>query len=263
MKSIRFCSWIILLGLLAVPINYSQAGDIFPWPKKKKEKKSSEEKNKKESGKKDKDNQNDPPQFSQSTPDEKLIAKIQSRPANGSLYTSDAAATDLLSDFRARRIGDLVFVDVIEGSTASVSSSAKRSRDSGNIGGLADALGGLPAPSAQVAAGVITAMGTRKFEGQGNTERKSDLRSRVAARVVEVLPNGDLRIEALKNVKINQETEKLLLSGIVRQRDLTGDNVVPTTAVGNLYVELNGKGVASNDNAPGWLYKFFEKISPF
>ncbi len=203
------------------------------------------------------------PQFVQVQPDEATVARVQARPANGSLFTTEARGTDLLSDFRARLVGDLVFVDVIEGSTASVSSGAKRARDSGTLGGLVTAAGALPAPGAAVAAGVVGALGNRKFEGKGSTQRTTDLRSRIAARVIEVLPNGDLRIEALKNVKINQESEKLLLSGIVRQRDLTSDNVVPTTAVGDLRVELNGKGVASADNAPGWLFKFFEKITPF
>ena len=151
----------------------------------------------------------------------------------------------------------------VPGSTASVSSGAKRARDSGTVGGLPTAVGSLPGASAAVAADAITALGQRKFEGSGTTNRTSDLKGRIAARVIEVLPNGDLRIEAMKVVKINQENEKMVLSGIVRQRDLTNDNVVPTTSVGDLYVSLNGKGMASQDNAPGWLFKFFDKISPF
>jgi flagellar L-ring protein precursor FlgH len=186
-----------------------------------------------------------------------------SRPANGSLYTDDAAGLNLFTDFRARRVGDLVFVDVIETSSASVSSSAKRSRDSGTLGGLTGAVDALPLPGASTVSTVLGGLGQRKYEGKGSTERKSDLRSRIAARVVEVLPNGDLRIEALKIVKINKEDERLTLSGIVRQRDLSADNAIPTTAVGDLYVELNGKGVASADNAPGWLFRLFEKITPF
>ena len=185
------------------------------------------------------------------------------RPADGSLYTDEAPGGNLLGDFKARRIGDLVFIDVIEASAASVSSGAKRSRDSGTLGGIVGAAGAIPMPGAAVAAGVIGGLGSRKFEGKGETSRRSDLRSRIAARVVSVLPNGDLRVEAQKTVKINKENEQLTLSGIVRQRDVSSENVVPTTAVGDLYVELNGKGVASADNAPGWLFRLFEKIAPF
>ncbi len=190
-------------------------------------------------------------------------ATAVARPANGSLYTDEARGADLLSDFKARRLGDLIFVDVVEASEAKVTSNAKRSRDSGTLGGIVGAAGAIPMPGAAVAAGVIGGLGTRKFEGKGETGRSSSLRARIAARVVEVLPNGDLRVEAVKVVKINKENERLRLCGIVRQRDVSAENAVPTTVVGELSVELNGKGVASADNAPGWLSRLFEKITPF
>jgi len=88
-------------------------------------------------------------------------------------------------------------------------------------------------------------------------------KGRIVARVVEVLPNGDMRVEAEKLVKINKEDERLSVSGIVRSRDVSPENAVATTAIGELKVSLNGKGVASADNAPGWLFRFFDKISPF
>jgi flagellar L-ring protein precursor FlgH len=190
-------------------------------------------------------------------------APTPARPANGSLFTDDGLGLNLFGDFKPRRVGDLVFVDVIEASAASVSSGAKRARESGTLGGLGTIAGALPVPGAEAAAGVIGALGARKYEGSGSTQRESSLNARITARVVEVLPNGDLRIEAQKLVKINKEDEHLVLSGIVRQRDVSADNAVPTTAVGDLRVELNGKGVASADNAPGWLFRLFEKITPF
>jgi flagellar L-ring protein FlgH len=260
----QFFVTLVLMGFaMIVFIVPSSAQLRLPWIKKKAEKSRAADSKKANKGAAKEVPEESQPQFIQAEPDDAALAKMQARPANGSLFSADAQGTDLLSDFRARRIGDLVFVDVIEGSTASVSSSAKRERDSGTLGGLVTAAGALPTPGAAVVAGAAGALGNRKFEGKGNTGRTSDLRSRIAARVIEVLPNGDLRIAALKTVKINQEDEKLALSGIVRQRDLTNDNVVPTTAVGDLRVELNGKGVASADNAPGWLFRLFEKIAPF
>ncbi len=186
-----------------------------------------------------------------------------SPPANGSLFTPEAPGVGLVSDFKARRVGDLVFVDIVETSTATVSSNARRSRDSGTLGGLVGAVGALPAPGAAVVSGVIGGLGTRKFEGKGSTERQSDLRGRIAARVIEVLPNGDLRIEAEKLVKINKEDERLTLSGIVRPRDVSTNNTVGSSSVGDLKVALNGKGIASSDNSPGWLFRLLEKIAPF
>jgi flagellar L-ring protein FlgH len=192
-----------------------------------------------------------------------LPTPTPAKPANGSLYTDNSSISSLVTDFKPNRIGDLVFVDVIEETEGKVESSAKRDRDSGTLGGVGTAIGALPVPGAAVAGTVVGALGTRKFEGKGETGRKSEVTARITARVVEVLPNGDLRIAAQKVVKINKENEHLILHGIIRQRDVSAQNTVPTTQIGDLFVELNGKGVASADNAPGWLFRFFEKIAPF
>jgi flagellar L-ring protein FlgH len=188
---------------------------------------------------------------------------VQTKPANGSLFTDGAVGGNLLRDFKARQIGDLVFVDIVEETEANVTSSANRSRDSGNLGGIVPLVSALPVNGASTAGSVITGMGQRKFDGKGTTQRNSSVKARITARVLEVLPNGDLRIEAVKQVKINKETEQLAVTGIVRPNDLNSDNSIETLFIGDLRVEMNGKGIASADNAPGWLFRFFDKISPF
>jgi flagellar L-ring protein precursor FlgH len=192
-----------------------------------------------------------------------IVVVTPPRPTNGSLFTEASQNANLLRDFKARQVGDLVFVDVVEASTASVRSNAERERDSGNVGGLVPLVAGLPINGAAAVAPVIGELGKREFEGKGSTGRTSTVRSRITARVIEVLPNGDLRIEAIKLVKINKETEQLAVTGIVRQNDLAGDNSIPTTYIGDLRVEFNGKGIASADNGPGWLWRLFDKINPF
>lgn len=185
------------------------------------------------------------------------------KPTNGSLFTDGTMNGNLLRDFKARQSGDLVFVDVVEANTANVTSNAKRDRESGNLGGLVPLVAGLPINGVAAVAPVMGELGRREFEGRGSTSRTSVVRSRITARVIEVLPNGDLRIEALKLVKINKETEQLAVTGIIRQNDLASDNSIPTTLVGDLRVEFNGKGIASADNGPGWLWRLFDKINPF
>ena len=185
------------------------------------------------------------------------------KPANGSLFTDQSMNGNLLVDFKAQRLGDLVFIDIVETNSATVSSGAKRERDSGNLGGLSTAVSALPIPGASTVGSVLNGLGQRKFEGKGSTQRSSNVRARITARVVEVLPNGDLRVEAVKLVKINKETEEVAVTGIVRRNDLAADNSVTTLEVGDLRVEFNGKGIASADNAPGWLARIFEKINPF
>lgn len=190
-------------------------------------------------------------------------ASTPQKPQNGSLFTDNSANTNLLRDFKARQVGDLVFVEVVEESSAAVTSGAKRNRDSGNVGGIVPLANAIPINGASTVGSVIGELGKRKYEGKGSTERDSSVRARIAARVIEVLPNGDLRIQAVKLVKINKETEQIAVTGIVRPTDLAADNSIETFFIGDLRVEFNGKGVASADNAPGWLYRLFDKISPF
>lgn len=185
------------------------------------------------------------------------------KPASGSLFSDSAANGNLFRDFKARQLGDLVFIDIDETSTATVTSGAKRARDSGTVGGLSTTAAALPIPGAAIAGSVIGALGARKFEGNGSTQRKSTISARITARVVQVLPNGDLRIQALKLVRVNKETEQVAVTGIVRPNDLAADNSVATVLIGDLRVEFNGKGVASADNQPGWFFRLFDKISPF
>ena len=184
-------------------------------------------------------------------------------PTTGSLFTDRGRLVNVYSEFRAQQIGDIVFVDIVETSAASVSSNAKNAREGSNLGAAVIAAAPIPGQIAGAAAGVAGALGSRTFNGKGSTERNSQLRARIAAKVVEVLPNGDLRIEAQKQLKINRESEKLKLSGIVRLRDISPENSVLSTSIASLQVELNGKGVASSANGPGWLARFLEKIAPF
>jgi flagellar basal body L-ring protein FlgH len=127
---------------------------------------------------------------------EPAIPVREQQPANGSLFVSDAPGASLVTDFKARRLGDLIFIEVDETAIATVSSGANRSRDSGGIAGLVGLIAALPSPSSAAVSGVVGGLGSRKFEGQGSTQRQSSLRTTITARVVDVLPNGYLRIEA-------------------------------------------------------------------
>lgn len=190
-------------------------------------------------------------------------AAVQTPAANGSLFSDAGAGTSLVVDFKARQLGDLVFVDIVENSEATVESGAKRGRSSGDAAGIGTIAGALPIGGAAAVSNVIGALGRRSYNGNGTTQRNSEVRARITARVVEVLPNGDLRIEALKLVRINKETEQVAVTGIIRPSDLGADNSIPTVSIGDLRVEFNGQGVASRDNAPGWLFRLFDRISPF
>lgn len=183
--------------------------------------------------------------------------------ASGSLFQSGASNVNMFSDFKAQQVGDVIFIDVTETTSASMSSAARRKRDSGGLAGAIIGAAPLPTSIAGAAVGAAGAISTRSFEGTGSTERQSNLRTRIAAQVIEVMPNGDLRVEARKTVKLNKEDETMTLRGIVRRRDIQADNTVSSLSVGDLKLQLNGKGFTSANANPGWLARLLDKISPF
>jgi flagellar L-ring protein precursor FlgH len=101
------------------------------------------------------------------------------------------------------------------------------------------------------------------FAGTGSTSRTGQLQAFVSAKVTEVMPNGDMAIEGTKEVTINRERQILRIRGQVRSRDVTPNNVVLSTAIANMEVVFDGKGIVSDANKPGFLYRFFSWITPF
>lgn len=104
---------------------------------------------------------------------------------------------------------------------------------------------------------------TRPLTARAATTREGRLTASLSARVRDVLPNGDLVIEGIKELKVNNERQTLTLYGVVRTRDIAPSNIVPSTAIANMQVQLDGKGIVSDHMKPGWLYKILTKVWPF
>ena len=75
--------------------------------------------------------------------------------------------------------------------------------------------------------------------------------------------NGDLVIEGKKEVTVNRERQILSIRGIVRSFDVAPTNVVMSTAIANMEVKFDGKGVVADANKPGWLFRLIQIITPF
>lgn len=85
----------------------------------------------------------------------------------------------------------------------------------------------------------------------------------MSARVRDVLPNGDMVIEGVKEIKVNNERQMLRMFGVVRSKDVGPGNVVLSTAVANMLVQVDGKGILSDSIKKGWLLGIIEKAWPF
>ena len=101
------------------------------------------------------------------------------------------------------------------------------------------------------------------FEGSGATTRATTLETTLTARVVDVLPNGYLVVEGMREVHINNENQMVILNGVIRPDDVSSGNQVLSSAVAQMSVKVQGKGLASSQIKPGWLYKILMGVLPF
>lgn len=185
-------------------------------------------------------------------------------PTYGSLFDSSNARY-LYEDTRARRVGDIVTVNVVESSTGTQSAKTSTSGETTASLGVNSFLGktdlwGIPIGAASP---LLDLKKLSEFEGDGSTSRNNTITATLAARVISVMPNGNMQIEAVRETKINNETQFMVVSGIIRGRDISADNSIASTRIANAKIEYYGQGVLSAQQKPGWLMRFLDYISPF
>lgn len=207
-----------------------------------------------------------PPSF----PEEEREAPAAPPQAEGSLWPGENQFNRLFSDTKAQGVGDIVTVLVVESATASGSATTATSRDSSVDADITHMLEldkpfrhrleSKPGTDAKTA---VKGQIKSEFEGSGDTTRSGRLNTTVAATVVEVFPNGNLRIEGQRELKLNNERQYIMIRGVVRPRDLSFNNTVRSTAIADARIEYSGKGVISDKQRPGWLIRILDWVWPF
>lgn len=174
---------------------------------------------------------------------------------------SFAWMTGLGLDPRARKVNDLLTIRVVESVVAtgsadsSLTKSSKGSASATKIAGLETKLPSIVDPAALFGAASETA-----FKGGGSTTRTGTLNATITARVVEVLPNGDLVLEGAREVDINGDRQIIVLTGVVRTADIDRSNVVLSPSIGQLRIRYFGRGLIRDNLKPGWLIRIINKI---
>ena len=167
----------------------------------------------------------------------------------------------LASDVRARRVNDLVTIRVIESIAAVGSADSSLDKSSSGSASVTKMFGlETKAPGWLDPTNLVGAAANTDFKGGGATSRSGDLTAIVTARVVEVLPNGDLVLEGAREIDINGDRQMVVLTGVLRTADVLPGNVALSTSVGQLRIRYFGNGLMKDNLRPGWLIRFVNKI---
>src|ERR1017187_104220 len=178
----------------------------------------------------------------------RALATTQSTATPGSVWTPQSPYSDMSSDYKARNVNDLIVIQVVESTTATDDGAVKSARTFSASSGIS-AFMGTPGPTAGLQ-NIFSPSSSRTLNGQAQTSANSSLNTSLSGRVVQVLPNGFLVIEAVRQMFMNNQHQTVIIHGVVRPGDIGSNNAVLSTSISNLEVELKGRGVISDGVAP-------------
>ncbi len=199
-------------------------------------------------------------------PLEENISRSEPTPSKGSLWPGEQLS--LFADHKARTIGDIVTITIAESAKASKEASTNTSRTSSMSAGIPHLFGiensdiVTQNPNMDISQ-LIEANLNNSFQGAGTTVRKEDLDAYLTTQVVDVYPNGNLKIRGGKEVQVNQEVQVIYLTGIVRPVDIMANNTVNSKHVLNARISYTGKGAISDKQQAGWLMRILDNVWPF
>jgi len=202
-------------------------------------------------------------------------APAPERSASGGAIYQAGYSRPLFEDRRARNIGDVLTINIVESTSASknVSSTSGRTSTVAETATTPTIFGYTPTPSKLGVAGLlggatnfdssVSASGVQKFEGKGDSSQKNALLGTLTVTVIDVLPNGNLLVSGEKQMGINEGTEYIRFSGVVNPSTISSANVVISTQVADARIEFKGRGEMDSAQVMGWMAKFFLTVLPF
>jgi flagellar L-ring protein FlgH len=181
-----------------------------------------------------------------------LASSDKQRP--GSIYAKSGFRS-IYEDVKAKFVGDMVVVELVENTQAQQSKSTSVSRDDTASIGI---------PSIGRFRGLNgTASGSKNFDGDGSTSASNLLTGVVTTRVIEVLPNGYLRVAGEKKIGVNRQVETVRFYGIVDPFSIRPGNRVLSNQIADARIEYTGEGTIDTVQMMGWLSRIFLSVLPF
>jgi len=180
---------------------------------------------------------------------QQFIQKVQGQQlssprSTGSLWPLEGSLfTDLATDYKARRLNDLVVISIVEQTLTQASGDVTAQRDFTTNSGITGLAGRINTGGVNP---LFAANSSSSLKGTGSANSQSLFQANISGRVVAVLPNGNLVVEAERQVSFNQQTQTIILRGVVRPGDISATNSVPSTSLSDLELELKGKGVITD-----------------
>lgn len=170
---------------------------------------------------------------------------------NGAIYQAGYDMR-LFEDYSARRVGDILTITLKESTTAKKKADSSETKEA-NVSIKAPTLFGVAASTIFGHSPETEMQANRTFQGQGDAQQSNSLTGSISVTVVEVLPNGNLRVRGEKRVALTDGDEYVRVSGIVRPFDIDTNNSLPSSKLADATIMYTGEGALADSAKVGWL----------
>jgi flagellar L-ring protein precursor FlgH len=178
----------------------------------------------------------------------------------------EGASHSMFADKRATHVGDILSILIQESNTANRQNNTKTSKASNIDASLqaflySPAASGLLTKKGQLPAMKATA--AQSFDGGGQINNSEKITARIAVRIIDTLPNGNLVIEGARKVSFSGETQDAILRGVVRVEDVMANNTIYSYNIAEATIKYVSSGTISDNQKKGWFTRVWEKVTPF
>jgi flagellar L-ring protein precursor FlgH len=177
------------------------------------------------------------------------------------LWIDNGRLANLVADYKASRVGDLVTISISQALSSTNTGNIATDRTFSASSGIT-ALGGHISTSG--IANLFSPTSTQALTGKAAATSTTALTTTLTGRVAALLPSGTLVVEAERQIVMNDQRETVIVRGLVRPGDLDATNTVASNSVGNLEVEVKGKGIITEGvRSPSPVVKWILRIVGF
>jgi len=180
-----------------------------------------------------------------------------------------ASRQTFFKDQRAHKIGDILTIMIAIADDADFKNTTKRSRKGDETAGLPNFLGiaesqlGKVLPEAVDPAKLVGSSTTSTSAGDGSIIRGETVNLKLAAMVMQVLPNGNFVIQGRQQVVVNNELRDLQLQGVIRPEDILNNNSISYEKIAEARISYGGRGTVSDLQQPRYGQQIFDAVFPF
>lgn len=182
-----------------------------------------------------------------------------------SIWTREAAVS-LVSDKTSRAVGDIITVMVEESNSTKKDTSTKTDKNTSLDASLQSFLFSPASSKFMTKGGKLPAISTTSknaFDGKGAIANSETITHRFGVRVIDVLPNGNLMVEGLRQTTFSGESQTVILRGTVRRYDINSDNTVFSYNLADVSIRFEDSGAISNAQKKGWFGRVWDVLTPF